>query len=557
MGNLRVVPVAPMTEGMSRSRIAGLLLPVLAGCVLLCAGPATAATPLPIGWPAHLVVGMSDVEGGAADLRATTALEARYHYLAGGVNTGQGWTTWAGGGGSFVSDYIADSQASAFLPVFSLYELRQSLPGIENPDEAAGDLLNLRTRSTMRAFFTELQTFYRLSAQAGGAVVLQVEPDLWGYAQSAANGSDDATLIPATVAATGLPALKGLPDTVAGVAQAIVRLRDQMAPNVVLGYHLSVWGTGVDIARSDATDAHVDELAGRSAAFYRSLGADYDVLFAEFADRTPGYAQAVDGDGGGWWDASDFARHARYLGDVSSRLNRRVILWQIPLGNRVMRTVDNTRFHYQDNRVEWLLGPDRDAHLAAYEKAGVIGLLFGKAQATDTCACDAAGDGITNPTAINGNRLLSTSADDDGGYFRRQVAAFAAAGPRPLPAATSRPLKAKPRKHPPVLRLRTTTDRKAVRRGKRIIVSVRIHALEPATTLVAVQLYRPGAGRPTYQLPFRGEHFRKDKPRRLRLRFDVPRDAAVGQWKVKVGVFDPDWKRLYLWSENAAQFTVR
>lgn len=541
---------------MSRSRIAGLLLPVLAAFAVAGAGPAAAATPLPVGWPAHLVLGMSDVEHGAADLRATTALEARYHYLAGGVNTGQGWTTWAGGDGSFVTDYISESQASAFLPVFSLYQLRQSLPGINDPDEAQGDLLNLRTRPTMRAFFTELQTFFRLAGQAGGAVVLQVEPDLWGYAQQAANGSDDATLIPAKVAATDIPALAGLPDTAAGVAQAVVRLRDQLAPNVQLGYHLSIWGTGVDIARSDATDVHVDELAARSAAFYRSLGTRFDVLFAEFADRTPGYAAAVDGDDGGWWDADDFARHARYLGDVSSRLNRRVILWQIPLGNRVMRSVDNTSYHYQDNRVEWLLGPDRDAHLAAYEKAGVMALLFGKAQATDTCACDAAADGITNPLAINGNRLLATSADDDGGYFKRQAAAFAAAGPRALPAATTRPVKAKPRKHPPVLRLKTSTDRTAVRRGHPIVVSVRVHALEPATTLVAIQLYRPGAAKPTYQLPYRGEHFRKDRPRRLRLRFNVPKDATTGTWTVKVGVFDPDWKQLYLWSENAAQFVV-
>ncbi|MFL5845339.1 MAG: hypothetical protein ACJ762_11645 [Solirubrobacteraceae bacterium] len=541
---------------MSSSRIGGLLLPALAGCALLLAGPARAATPLPVGWPAHLVIGMSDVEHGAGDLRATTALEARYHYLAGGVNTGEGWTTWAGGGGSFVSDYIADSQAAAFIPVFSLYELRQSLPGIQSSDEAAGDLLNLRTRATMRAFFSELQTFFRLAGQAGGEVVLQVEPDLWGYVQAATSGGDDASTVPAKVAATGLPALKGLPDTAAGVAQAVVRLRDTLAPNVVLGYHLSIWGTGVDIARADASDTLVDELAERSAAFYRSLGARFDVLFAEFADRTPGFALDVDQDGGGWWDAADFARHVRYLGSVSSRLSRRVILWQIPLGNRVMRAMNNTPFHYQDNRVEWLLGPDRDAHLAAYEKAGVIGALFGSAQAQDTCACDAARDGITNPLAINGNRLLSTSADDDGGYFRRQANALAAAGPRSLPAAVARPVKAKPRKHPPLLRLQTTTDRPSVRRGRRIIVSVRIHALEPANTLVAVQLYRPGAGKPTYQLPFRGEHFAKNKPRRLRLRFDVPRNAPVGEWRVKVGVFDPDWKRLYLWSENAARFSV-
>src|SRR4051812_13238805 len=77
------------TQVMSRSHAARSLLAALAGCVgLLAAGPpaAQAATPLPAGWPGHLVIGMSDAEHGAADLRATTPLEARYHYLAGGVN---------------------------------------------------------------------------------------------------------------------------------------------------------------------------------------------------------------------------------------------------------------------------------------------------------------------------------------------------------------------------------------------------------------------------------------------------------------------------------------
>jgi hypothetical protein len=541
---------------MSRSRARSLLVAALTLCALAGAAAAQAATPLPVGWPSHLLLGMSDVEHGAADLRATTPLEARYHYLAGGVNTGQGWTTWANGDGSFAAQYVADSQAAGFLPVLSLYTLRQSQPGIGQPDEREGDMLNLRTRETMRAFFGELQTFFRLAAQAGGPVYLHVEPDLWGYAQVEAAGTDDATKVPAKVAATGIPALKGLPDTVAGLAQGVKRLRDQLAPNVVLGYHLSIWGTGVDIARADSSDAQVDGLAARAAAFYRSLATDFDVVFAEFADRTPGYAKAVHDDGGGWWDADDFARHARFLAIVSSRVNRRVVLWQIPLGNRVMRTMDNTPFHYQDNRVEWLLGGDAASHLGAYEQAGVIGLLFGSAQESDTCACDAAHDGVTNPAAINGNTTLATTADDDGGYFKRRAAAYYNAGARPIPAAVTRPSKAKPRKHPPVLRLRTTTDRRSVRRGGRIVVSVRVHALEPATTLVAVQLYRPGARRPTYQLPFRGEHFRRNRPRRLRLRFNVPANAPTGTWRVKVGVFDPDWKRLYLWSEHAAQFEV-
>ncbi|MCW2968227.1 MAG: hypothetical protein JWM71_1999 [Solirubrobacteraceae bacterium] len=533
------------------------LVAVALSAALVGASSAPAAvTPLPVGWPAHLMLGTADVENGAADLRATSSLEARYHYLSGGVNTGRGWTTWAAGAGSFVSGYILDSEASGFMPVFSLYQIRQSLPGSSNPAEDQGDLLNLRTRATMRAFFTELQLFYTHAALASGPVVLHVEPDLWGYVQRAAQG-DDAATVPAQVASTGLPDLAGLPNTAAGLAQAVVRLRNKYAPNVVLGYHLSIWGTGVDIARQDPSDARVDQLAASSTAFYRSLHANFDVLFAEYADRTAGYAKAVDGDGDAWWDAADFERHARFLGDVSSAVDRRVVLWQIPLGNRIMRAENNTRFHYQDNRVEWLLGPASRAHLQTYERAGVIGLLFGKAQPNDTCACDDAKDGLTNPAPIDGNSLASLSSDDDGGYFHQRVAAYYAAGPLALPAAATRPAKARKRHHPPALRLSAHTDRSAVRRGHKIVVSVLITAREPADALVAVQLYPPGARRPSYQLPFRGQHFHANTPRRLRLRFNVPRGARLGKWTIKIGVFDPDWKRLYLWSEDAAQFTVR
>ena len=45
-----------------------------------------------------------------------------------------------------------------------------------------------------------------------------------------------------------MPELQGLPDNAAGFAQASSGLRDTYAPNVVLGYHVCVWGTNIDIA---------------------------------------------------------------------------------------------------------------------------------------------------------------------------------------------------------------------------------------------------------------------------------------------------------------------
>ena len=83
----------------------------------------------PRGWPASVLLGARDPEHGAAALRAQTPLELRYHYLSGGVNTGAGWQTFAGGEGAFVGGYVADSLAQGFLTQFSYYMLLQSAPG--------------------------------------------------------------------------------------------------------------------------------------------------------------------------------------------------------------------------------------------------------------------------------------------------------------------------------------------------------------------------------------------------------------------------------------------
>ena len=109
----------------------------------------------------------------------------------------------------------------------------------------------------------------------------------------------------------------------------------------------------------------------------------------------------------------------------------RVVEWQIPLGNTVMRAENNTWAHFQDNIVQTVLVDPvlRDR----YVKAGVIAFLFGGGANGTTCACDASGDGITDPAAIDGNTRLSLSADDDGGYFKEQAARYYAAGAATLP----------------------------------------------------------------------------------------------------------------------------
>jgi hypothetical protein len=395
------------------------------------AAPVGALAPLPARWPSRSVeLGMADGANAAAALRATAPFGFRYQYLAGGVNTGQGWSTWDANA-QYPTYYIRDSASNKVTPVFSYYMIRQSAPG-NGMGESAGDLANIANGATMNAYYADLKLFFqRAGAESATTVVLHVEPDLWGYIQQ--RYGDDATAAPALAGGTGMTELAGIPDNASGVARAIVKLRDTYAPNVLLAYHLSLWGTNVDPLIQKPSDAEIDQLAARSATFYQSLRANFDLAFAEFSDRDAGFAIYHDGTVGVWWYADDFARNARYLGRFSTLIQKRIVLWQIPLGNTKMRAMNNTWDHYQDNKAEWFLDDPGRVNLSAYARAGVIGFLFGRGGDGMTCACDAANDGITNPSPIGANTRDSLSADDDGGYFRERAAAYYAAGAMGLP----------------------------------------------------------------------------------------------------------------------------
>jgi len=417
---------------------------------------AFAQAPLPAGWPNRLELGLVDSPGGAAALRQTAPFAFRYQYLSGGANTGNGWATWDANG-DFARFYIQDSVANGVIPVFSYYMLLQSSPG--GSSEANADFTNLNNTATMTAYYNDV----KLLLQKAGAfpsqkVILHVEPDFWGYMQQRATGDDPKT-VPAKVAETGLSELAGLPSNVSGFARAIVKLRDLYAPNVMLGYHISVWGTNVDIALSNPPDATVDALAVRAAAYYNQLAANFDIAFAEFSDHDSGYNQYVNGDGGlSWWDAADFQRSVRFLGGFSSAAGKRIVMWQVPAGNTRMRSENNSTGHYQDNRPEWLLDEPLRTHLTAYRDAGVVAFLFGGV----TCACDKQNDGVTNPTAINGNTVASElaaagtapsqvirgttptlvtpyAANDDGGFLRWKAWQYYQDGPMALSSTVAAP----------------------------------------------------------------------------------------------------------------------
>jgi hypothetical protein len=280
----------------------------------------------------------------------------------------------------------------------------------------------------MAYYYKDFTALMQQLHQAGGPAMVHVEPDMFGYLEPM---NVDPTKLSASVAASGNADLAGYPNTVAGFGQALLHLRDVYAPNVILGAHVSTWLWNL----STDPSLNVTQLANNDAAFMTGLG-NWDLFFTDISDRDAAYYQNVIKDGGAhWWDTTNqkfpnFNRLNAWADAFTSAAHKRLVIWQLPVGNTIMRTMNNTNYHYQDNRAQyWLQNYPTNQTLEALAQSGVIGLLFGAGNSGTTQPYDAAGDGITNPAAINGNNTVSSFSDDDGGFLRQNTGNYYLHGP--------------------------------------------------------------------------------------------------------------------------------
>jgi hypothetical protein len=394
------------------------------------------ALPLPpAGLPEHFGFGLFARE--SSSLPAGVPVDYQYQYLSAGVNTGYGWSTW-NSGGTYASRYVNNVRSRGSTPVFIYYNILQSAPHYD-------EYRNLQDAAVMRAYYDDFKLLMVRLNEVGGVIPVNIEPDLTGVMQQhSTNVGDNAALQPAKVSASGHPDVQGIPDTFRGVYQALAHLRDRYAPNVLLGLDASVWGATHDITlqRSEAFDWQTH--ARRTANYLNSLGPGFQLVFFSPLDRDAAFYQIQYGSNR-WWDDTNqsqptFNRMRDWIGLISSVTDKRVLMWQVPEGNRLYRSVNNTKGHYQDNRAEYFLNPESGRrHIQEWMDAGVIGLMFGAGVGSQTHHFDAMGDGITNPEPINGNTVVAEYADDDGGYIRIRLGAYYAEGVMPLPGSSTPP----------------------------------------------------------------------------------------------------------------------
>ncbi len=316
------------------------------------------------------------------------------------------------------------------MPVFVYYEIclsngphPGSYCGGHNIDQDTG---NLADASTMKAYFANWVLMLQKIGAFGKPVFVVVEPDLWGFLQNATHGSDNAATIPASVSSSGFPDASGFPNNAQGFTWALLHMRDKYARNAILALHASTWAAGDDIATDTNPNVDVPGLAQKEANFLNTAGlvgnpngvSSWDVISNDVADFDSGQPGSR-----GWWDRynrtfPNFARYLTFIGDLSKDTHRRIVMWQVPMGNQYFDTMNNSSGHYQDNRAEYILN-----NVASFATAGVIAVLFGPGNG-GTMNIDAMHDGVTNPGPIstyecnNCNNHTSSYPDDDGGYLR-------------------------------------------------------------------------------------------------------------------------------------------
>jgi hypothetical protein len=374
-----------------------------------------------------------------------------YRYIGAGLRAG----------GTYPIAWAAAARDRGYTPVFSQYSMR-TVPTAcaASCTEPQVDLTNLNTPSVMKDYFADFSALMqRLGPNTvdgikgyGGDIIIHVEPDLSGYAQSAVLSSakcfgfctkvgNDPNNLRASVASSGDPDAAAFANTYRGFNQTLLRMRDKYAPNVRLAFHVSNWATLYDINTATAPILDAAGLGKKAGDFAAASGvtwtdgstSTYDLVFNDVSNKDAGLYKYVFSSPR-FWDRlnvtfPNFNRWETYLKAVTTATHRSAILWQIPTGNQVFRTMNNTRGHYQDNRAEYLF-----SHVDELTSIGVVGLLFGATHKDATNPIDDMADGITNPPSLCTNDGLSLGvicntqtsqyADDDGGYLRTAASAY-------------------------------------------------------------------------------------------------------------------------------------
>ncbi|CAN7689785.1 MULTISPECIES: hypothetical protein [Variovorax] len=345
--------------------------------------PATAALAAKLGKPARVLLGLGAGNTLAQMKSQDIHPDIMDAYLV-GVGAGA-WPTWNSPDGAYVTVTAQAAQAYGAVPMFTLYQMATS---------GEGNMSTINDTAFMNGYWSQVRLMYQRIAALGTPVLVNLEPDFWGFVAAQAPGRD-ATRLSALV--NSQPECSGLPNTAAGLGQCLVQMGRQIAPKALLGFPPAFWsGTAAEIgAQMRAVGAH-------QADFIVAQTTDRDAGCREVASPP---AECTGRSGPFYWDESNvaspnFHESQRQISDYRAALGNGlpILWWQTPMGVP-SATPGGTDLHYRDNHVDYML---RNAQ--EYGDTSAFAIVF------------SAGGSV------------QTSISTDGGQFARLSALYLARG---------------------------------------------------------------------------------------------------------------------------------
>lgn len=273
-----------------------------------------------------------------------------------------GWESW---GGQFVQRFVRHSWQNGFIPVVTVYMVLGATGGNEN---AAVYAEKLKEAAVVNAYLQSLERAV-IEARGDKPVIFVIEPDFYGFMQQLSNSANPPAGVRPDDPDSYYVALNrnGYANTLSGFGQYLIDLIHSRAPNALAAPMVSMWGVNRDPMQ--ATEAEVLAYVQRTAGFMAKMGAEKaDLITVEWSDRDAGRGIRP------WWDDQDYQlpspnRAILWAHLLGKSLNKRLLLWQVPVGNM---NLDDTCNRYRDNRAAYLFGHPRDLW-----EAGYVGILFG------------------------------------------------------------------------------------------------------------------------------------------------------------------------------------
>jgi len=328
-------------------------------------GPA-AALAARLGMPNRLLIGLGSGGSDTALIQGQSLKPDVFERYLVGIDTQGGWTTWNSPPGAYAGWVMQQADSVGALPMFTLFQFSA---------DNLSDLTSLADASYMQAYWSDAITLFKSISAFGKPVLINVEPDFFGFAQATANSNygGDPTKMPAVLSTD--PACAGMPAHAAGFAPCLLSLARKYAPKAAIGFPPASWG-GTSLA---SVTAFMNTMGTQQGDFLVMQTLDRDAGCREQAALTPATAQAdcVGGSGPWYWDETN-QTHPNFQDNLSTAQafhagigGLPLVWWQTPFG-APSATPGGTAGHYRDNKVDYFL-----KHPAELVAVGGLGVVFG------------------------------------------------------------------------------------------------------------------------------------------------------------------------------------